>query len=370
MYQILYVGQKATFNIQSVTTKLNQSLQNSFQFLRLNNLDEVIEHFFSGDPVVMLILEEGVGDFSQFVIELRVDESFQYLPVLLVLEEFSRENKAKYFELELSGFLPMDMTEEELFFTSGSMVKPQMRVDHLGKELGDVSQLNITKAIQLEVIRKFIPQTVWKNSEKLAEIQNFEIPEETQDLAILFADIQSFTSIAENLTPDKVIELLNSLFEITSQIIYDNHGDIDKIIGDAFLAVFHSSENALISAIQIQDKIKEFNEQQLKQNRAKTQFRIGLNYGNVIRGSVGGSLRFDNTLIGDPVNTAQRLESLSSPGSILASRCFMDQIDCLSDKKLIFHQFVLKGKDIQVDACHIYDYYLMDPKILECLKSR
>ena len=68
----------------------------------------------------------------------------------------------------------------------GNKLLGEAKIQELSKQLGEVSEKNITKALQLDLIRKFIPLTVWEKSASLAEGQDLEIPEEEQELSIIF----------------------------------------------------------------------------------------------------------------------------------------------------------------------------------------
>jgi adenylate cyclase len=137
-------------------------------------------------------------------------------------------------------------------------------------------------------------------------------------LTILFADIRSFTTYAENKPPEAVVEALNKILNLQSEIIHRNKGDIDKYVGDEVVAFF-SQENpelaACRSALQIQRELAK-NSGTLYGN---LQVGIGINQGEVILGMVGSERRADFTIIGDNVNTASRLCDAAKGGQIIIS---------------------------------------------------
>jgi len=144
-------------------------------------------------------------------------------------------------------------------------------------------------------------------------------------LTILFTDIRSFTSYAENKQPESVVESLNKILNIQSEIIHRNGGDIDKYVGDEVVAFF-TDENpefaACRSALQIQ--------RELTQNSAgqysNLQVGIGINQGEVILGMVGSERRADYTIIGDNVNTASRLCDVAKGGQIIISHSIYQKV--------------------------------------------
>jgi adenylate cyclase len=357
MYKIIYIGEKEQFDINYISENLTTILNYDINFIRESRIENAMNHFYTAEPVILLIAEEKSEGVLGIIEEIKKDESFEFLPVFLVLKNYNAKQRKKYYAQGMDGFFHEKFDPEELILACNSSIKNKIRLDQVLHQLGEVSEKNITKAIQLDLIRKFIPQTVWAKSETLAEGQSLEIPEEEQELAIVFGDLESFTTHAEKLSPKEVVEMLNGIFDITTQIIYQNFGDIDKFIGDAFLAVFNSPEMAALSAIMIQEEIENYNKNREKKGLTVTSFRMGINFGRVIRGSVGGTVRFDNTLIGDPINTAERLESMSPAGDILASKTFMSKISIFDIDKISFNNYILKGKNKEIEACLLYKYY-------------
>ncbi|OHD14134.1 MAG: hypothetical protein A2086_00255 [Spirochaetes bacterium GWD1_27_9] len=365
MYKIIYTGKKNNIDISKVSSSISSINNCKISLVKVNDLDEATNSFFDGDSLILLLIEENLDGFENFIKEMKNDESFKFLPVILILEENKIENRKKYFSIGVDSFLDEDFDDEELILICSSIVRNQIKIQELSKQLGEVSEKNITKALQLDLIRKFIPLTVWEKSASLAEGQDLEIPEEEQELSIIFGDLQSFTTISEKIQPEEVIQMLNGIFNIVTQVVYQNFGDIDKFIGDAFLAVFRHPEMALLSAVAIQTSLKLYNDIREIDDMPVALFRMGINFGKVIRGSVGGTIRYDNTLIGDPINTAQRLESMSPPGGILASKSLLSQINFINIEELDIKSYNLKGKNKIIEAAIVYDYIVNNEKIMD-----
>lgn len=147
---------------------------------------------------------------------------------------------------------------------------------------------------------------------------------EVREATVAFIDICGFTSISESTSPDNLIELLNNYFDVMVSEIIDSGGYIDKFIGDAVMAVFRDDahlQNAVKACIAIRDKIKK-----LPSNTQGIQFQpevsIGLNTGEMIFGNMGSKSlkRLDFTVLGDVVNTAQRIQSIAQPSQVLVRR--------------------------------------------------
>lgn len=369
MYKIVYVGNRKDLNIDRISAGFSKMSSFQINFVVDNSLENLTGHFFDDKPLILLIIEEDIEDKDAVIFELKSDETFKYLPIMIVLNIQDLSNRKKYFTMGVDGFLNVDFDVEEFILACNSAIRNKIRLDETLKQLGEVSEKNITKAIQLDLLRKFIPMTVWEKTEDLAENQDFEIPEEEQELAIIFADLESFTTKAELMQPAEVIQMLNCVFEIATKEVYKNCGDIDKFIGDAFLAVFKCPDKAVISAITIQEELSKYNEERISKGMFPTYFRMGLHYGKVIRGSVGGSERYDNTLIGDPINTAQRLESMSRAGGILCSKDIVAQIKSLNSLEFPYRNFSLKGKGKEIAAFDLFEYHVKIKNLKDILPN-
>ena len=147
---------------------------------------------------------------------------------------------------------------------------------------------------------------------------------ERRFVTVLFADIKGFTSLSENLDPEDVEDIINSIFAKFREIIEQHGGYLDKFIGDAVMAVFgaphsHSDDprRAILSGLQMQKALKEFNEK----HNLSLGVRIGINTGEVLWSSIAGE---KPTVMGDAVNVAQRLESIGEPGKVFVSEKTME----------------------------------------------
>jgi adenylate cyclase len=132
------------------------------------------------------------------------------------------------------------------------------------------------------------------------------------DVTVIFTDLESFTSISENLDPAEVSEILTSYFGQTTKCILENKGTIIKYIGDAVFAAWGAPidepHHALCAAEAACD-LRGLSELVVRGKTLRT--RVGIHSGKVLAGNLGSTFRFDYTMIGDAVNFASRLESLN-----------------------------------------------------------
>ncbi|HNQ90701.1 MAG TPA: adenylate/guanylate cyclase domain-containing protein [Verrucomicrobiota bacterium] len=134
-----------------------------------------------------------------------------------------------------------------------------------------------------------------------------------RDLTVLYLDVVGFTAFSERNSPATVATMVNELFGVCEVITHECHGDIDKFIGDAIMAVFIDGNDAVAAGRKVLGALGRLNEPRAARGLEGVRIRIGINSGSVIQGEIGTSSRKDVTVIGDVVNTAARIESVTDP---------------------------------------------------------
>jgi adenylate cyclase len=133
---------------------------------------------------------------------------------------------------------------------------------------------------------------------------------------VMFVDIRGFTAFSESLLPYDVIHILHRFFYVMNNVIVKHGGYIDNYLGDGFMALFEveNPEEGALSAVRtglemqqvLKDQIKPYVDRLFNKT---FEIRIGLHYGLVVAGTIGGSGNKKTTVIGDAVNFASRIES-------------------------------------------------------------
>ena len=136
-------------------------------------------------------------------------------------------------------------------------------------------------------------------------------------VTILFADIRSFTTLSETLSPQELLNFLNTYFERMNAPIHANGGFIDKFIGDAIMGLFIDEDpsigarNAVRSSLDMLASLHSLNEQRKRTGDVPISIGLGVHTGETVIGTVGSDDRMDSTVLGDAVNLASRIESLT-----------------------------------------------------------
>ena len=212
----------------------------------------------------------------------------------------------------------------------------------IDKTLAYVFQLqNTVQAIrENNILKMYVDPTVLQYMTRSEFAQDVTI-NETIEASVAFIDICGFTAIAENEAPDVVVKLLNKYFDIIVKEITNFGGYVDKFMGDAVMAVFKGefhADKTVEASLSVIKQISAIHEELNTIANYQPNVSIGINSGEMVSGNIGSvSLkRLDYTVIGDVVNTAQRIQAHGSPGEVLVGE---------NTYELIKQAFVCQRKD-------------------------
>jgi adenylate cyclase len=152
-------------------------------------------------------------------------------------------------------------------------------------------------------------------NEMLKHPEKLKLGGDRKELTVLFSDIRGFTSIAEGLTPEELVHLLNEYLTVMTDTIFKYDGTLDKYIGDAIMAIYGAPldvsdhpAKACRSALEMMAKLKNLNQKWISESKKPIDIGIGINTGPMMVGNMGSLQRFDFTVMGDSVNLSSRLE--------------------------------------------------------------
>jgi len=149
---------------------------------------------------------------------------------------------------------------------------------------------------------------------------------ERKQVTVLFADVAGFTTLAEQLDPEVVHDIINRCFERITAEVHRFEGTINQYTGDGVMALFgaplaheDSPRRAVHAALGIQRAMHDLAQALQAERGLRLQMRLGLNTGLVVVGKIGDDLRMDYTAVGDTTNLAARLQQMAQPGSVVIS---------------------------------------------------
>ncbi len=164
-----------------------------------------------------------------------------------------------------------------------------------------------------EANKRFVPSEFldYLNKKSIEEVQLGDNVE--RNMTVMFSDIRGFTKFSEVMTPQENFDFINSYLECVVPCVRANNGFVDKYIGDSVMALFaHRIEDAIDCAVDTQIAVREFNRLRVENGQIPIDVGVGLHTGHLILGTIGELTRMETTVISDAVNTASRMEGLSS----------------------------------------------------------
>lgn len=177
---------------------------------------------------------------------------------------------------------------------------------------GDLGTANADLHLTNEAVRRFVP------FEFLSLLQRTSIRDVARgdstamELEILFCDLRDFTSLVERLQAREAFGFINDWLAHMEPVIHRHQGFVNQYLGDCIMALFvGGADKALRAGIEMLGAVDDFNRQRSSAPGKEIRVGIGLNTGPIMLGTIGGKDRLDNGVVGDAVNVASRVESMT-----------------------------------------------------------
>jgi class 3 adenylate cyclase len=222
-----------------------------------------------------------------------------------------------------------------------------------------------------DVMRLYLSDAAAQHASRLADKKSsLWVPMRAREqvLTIVFSDIVGFSGLCEQVPAGQVVEMLNGYFDLMVQCLKRHGAVIDKFIGDALLALFpgtvEGTHAAVCASMEMLDSLSDFN----RYRAQPVSIRIGINTGTVMLGDLGSKFhRREFTVIGDPVNLAQRLESSAPAGGVLLSDASYSLVRSMVDVETR-EPITVKGKK-EVVLTHLLKKVLKLPEAVPKIVS-
>lgn len=162
------------------------------------------------------------------------------------------------------------------------------------------------------ILEKYAPEQIIQTIQK--GLNPLDMPSFHTERIVLFADIMSSTTLTETLRAEVMADMLHAFYEITNRAIKASGGTISKLTGDGLMAHYTTdgANRALQASLEILSALADYRGRHDSSDpRSLLYSGIGISAGSVLEGSIGSDERKDYTLLGDPVNSAARLESVT-----------------------------------------------------------
>ncbi|HAY34443.1 MAG TPA: adenylate/guanylate cyclase domain-containing protein [Ignavibacteria bacterium] len=302
-----------------IKQKFRQKIRDKeYQFVFAVNGNDALIKIKEHNDIDILLSDINMPEMDGLTLLSRLNDSNTLIKSVIVSAYGDMENIRIAMNRGAFDFITKPINFEDL---STTIEKTLKYVSQIKDSLKAIKENNILKLYVDETVINFMSGHEYESSLMVSE--NIEA-------TVAFIDICGFTSISENESPDKVVNLLNSYFDVIVKEIISQGGYIDKFIGDAIMAVFrddYHTDRAIDACLSVREKIKSIPVSS-ENISFKPKVAIGINSGEMISGNIGSASlrRLDYTVIGDVVNTAQRLQSAAASDQILISERVYEKI--------------------------------------------
>lgn len=294
-----------------------QIRESKYQFIFALNGNEALIKMQQHPDIEMVLSDINMPELDGLSLLSKLNEVSPLVKTVMVSAYGDMENIRTAMNRGAFDFVCKPVNFQDLELT---IEKTMLHIGQMRKTLKAIQENNILRMYVDENVLKFMSGQEYESS----LLQN-----ETVEATIAFIDICSFTSMTEKEPPNEVVELLNNYFDVMVKEIIAQNGYIDKFIGDAIMAVFKGEfhlDRAIEACLAVRKQIEQIVPQKGKSFVPKVS--IGVNCGEVISGNIGSATlrRLDYTVIGDVVNTAQRLQSIAHAGQIVINHSSYEKI--------------------------------------------
>jgi class 3 adenylate cyclase/FixJ family two-component response regulator len=319
MAKILVVDDEADMELL-IKQKFRRKIRdNSYEFVFAQDGVEALQKVQENPDLDIVLTDINMPGMDGLTLLTKLPEANPIIKAVIVSAYGDMENIRMAMNRGAYDFICKPVDFEDLEVTVN---KTLQHVNQMRTTLQAIKENNILKMYVDESVLSFMTHT---------EFENSLLKNESVEATVMFIDICEFTAIAEKVSANEVVQLLNRIFDLVVNEIIEQGGHIDKFLGDAVMAVFQGKyhlDKCVEAALAVRKKLDSFEEKLPGDVVYKPKVSIGINSGEVVSGNIGSASlrRLDYTIIGDVVNVAQRLQSMAQPGQIVITEKSYQQI--------------------------------------------
>ncbi|MGZ3755603.1 MAG: adenylate/guanylate cyclase domain-containing protein [Mucilaginibacter sp.] len=310
MAKILVVDDEADLELL-VKQKFRRKIrENVYEFVFAANGEEALQKVSEHPDLDIILSDINMPVMDGLTLLSRLPEANPMIKAVVVSAYGDMQNIRTAMNRGAFDFVCKPVDFEDLDLTMEKTIK---HVRQLQETIKAIKENNILKMYVDENVLNFMTHKEFESSLMKNELLN---------ATVLFVDVCGFTAITEQVPANTVVNLLNGLFDKIVKEVIAQDGDVDKFMGDAVMAVFRGDyhlDRAIDSALAIREQIGKADEIHAGDLVFKPEVSIGINSGEMVSGNIGSASlkRLDYTVIGDVVNSAQRLQATAKPGQII-----------------------------------------------------
>ena len=296
-----------------------QIREQEYEFIFAQNGKDALEKLDAHPDIEIVFSDINMPIMDGLTLLVKLNEKNPLLKAVIVSAYGDMENIRVAMNRGAFDFICKPIQFEDLELT---LLKTLKYVTQIRETIKAIKENNILRMYVDDSVLQFMTRT---------EYETAIMVNETIEATVVFMDICGFTAISEKESPNFVVKLINKYFDLMVKEIIAQGGYIDKFLGDAVMAVFRGDfhlDRAIEASIAVHKAI-EMQEEELSEKKTfLPKVAIGINSGEMISGNIGSAAlkRLDFTVIGDVVNTSQRLQSAAKPGQIIISKAIYEKV--------------------------------------------
>jgi adenylate cyclase len=269
----------------------------------------------------LILLDVNMPGMNGFEVcrRLKGNEDTHHIPVIMLTALTDVESRVEGLDAGADDYLSKPFSPRELLARverslRSKAVSDDLRASHEAlREQQDLIKQTFSRFVAGPIVEALL-----KNPGQV------KLGGQLQQVTVMFADLQGFTTLSEHTGPEELLQLLNSYHTFMVDIVLKYGGTIDKFLGDGLMTLYNTPveqedhvARAVKTALHIQDELHWFTRDIPEERR--TAINFGIHTGTAIVGNVGSENLMDFTAVGDTVNIAARLQGIADNGEILVT---------------------------------------------------
>jgi adenylate cyclase len=282
---------------------------------------EALDRIYQHSPDLIL-LDLNMPELNGYEVcqQLKADPLTADIPVLMLTAWSELEYRVKGLQLGAEDYLAKPFDYRELMARIRTRLRAKQEAD----------RLRAVQRMIRETFERYVPPHVVERL--LSDPSQVSLGGAQQIVTVLFADLRGYTTLAEMLRPDRLVDVLNGHLTVAAQAVLAFDGTISQYAGDLVMAIFNAplpqpdhALRAAQAALQLRQEMTGYHAGMPAELRMD--FGIGIASGEAVVGNIGAKELLHYTAIGDTVNLAQRLEEIAVGGEILLNETARQLLD-------------------------------------------
>jgi adenylate cyclase len=317
--KIMIVDDENDFE-QLIRQKFRRQIrEQEYEFIFAKNGREALDKLETNSDVEIVFSDINMPIMDGLTLLVKLNEKNPLLKAVIVSAYGDMENIRTAMNRGAFDFICKPIIFEDLELT---LLKTLKYVSQIRETIKAIKENNILRMYVDDSVLQFMTHPEYESSLMVNE---------TIEASVVFMDICGFTAISEKESPNFVVTLINKYFDLMVKEIIAQGGYVDKFLGDAVMAVFRGDfhlDRAIEASIAVHKAIEAQEAEKIDKETYLPKVSIGINSGEMISGNIGSAAlkRLDFTVIGDTVNTSQRLQSAAKPGQIVISKDIFEKV--------------------------------------------